>query len=114
MENSKEEKEVKAVLINPIDKDAMIMHLERSINGYKGQIQKQKSTIVDLQNYINYLEDVIKQKNDVVDELNNNVFDLQTSKDELVNMLADAKDYAASLEATIENTSPSWWHRLFG
>lgn len=116
MENSKKEKEVKVDLINPIDKDAEIMRLKRSINGYKGQIKiLQSSTIVtDLQKEINDLEDVIKQKNDVIDELNNKVFDLQTSKDELANMLADAKDYAASLEATIENTSPSWWHRLFG
>lgn len=107
MENSKKEKEVKADLINPIDKDAEIMRLKKSINGYKGQMSLLKNAIKDL-------EEIIKQKNDVIDELNTKVFDLQTSKDELANMLADAKDYAASLEATIENTSPSWWHRLFG
>lgn len=107
MENSKKEKEVKADLINPIDKDAEIMRLKKSINGYRGQMSLLKNAIKDL-------EEIIKQKNDVIDELNTKVFDLQTSKEELANMLADAKDYAASLEATIENTSPSWWHRLFG
>lgn len=115
MENSKKEKEVKADLINPIDKDAEIARLKKSINGYKGQIKMLHSTLVtDLQNTINDLEDVIKQKNDVIDELNNKVFDLQTSKDELANMLADSKEYAASLEATIDTYYSSWWHRIFG
>lgn len=107
MENPKKEKEVKADLINPVDKDTEIVRLKKSINGYKGQMSLLKNAIKDL-------EEIIKQKNGVIDELNTKVFDLQTSKDELANMLADVKDYAASLEATIENTSPSWWHRIFG
>lgn len=107
MENPKKEKEVKADLINPVDKDTEIVRLKKSINGYKGQMSLLKNAIKDL-------EEIIKQKNGVIDELNTKVFDLQTSKDELANMLADAKDYATSLEATIDTYYSSWWHRIFG
>ena len=107
MENPKKEKEVKADLINPVDKDAEIMRLKKSINGYKGQMSL-------LKNAINDLEEIIKQKNDVIDELNNKVFDLQTDKEALANKLADANEYAASLVATIDTNYSSWWHRIFG
>lgn len=107
MENPKKEKEVKADLINPVDKDAEIVRLKKSINGYKGQMSLLKNAIKDL-------EEIIKQKNDVIDELNTKVFDLQTDNEALANKLADANEYAASLEATIDTYYSSWWHRIFG
>lgn len=103
----KAKEEIKADLINPIDKDAEIIRLKKSINGYKGQMSLLKNTVKDL-------EEIIKQKNDEICDLRTKFFDVQMENEALINRLADAQEYAASLEATIENASPSWWHRLFG
>lgn len=84
-----------------------ITKMKLQIAGYKGQVAL-------LQKNIEKLEATIKKKNGVIDELSNQVFDLQTDKEALVNKLADANEYAASLEATIDGYYASWWHRIFG
>ena len=84
-----------------------ITKMKLQIAGYKGQVAL-------LQNNIKDLEAIIKKKNGVIEELSNQVFDLQTDKEELANKLADANEYAASLEATIDTYYSSWWHRIFG
>ena len=84
-----------------------ITRMKLQIAGYKGQVSL-------LQNNIKDLEAIIKKKNGVIEELSNQVFDLQTDKEELANKLADANEYAASLEATIDTYYSSWWHRIFG
>jgi chromosome segregation ATPase len=84
-----------------------ITKMKLQIAGYKGQVAL-------LQKNIKGLEAIIKKKNGVIDELSNQVFDLQTDKEALANKLADANEYAASLEATIDTYYSSWWHRIFG
>lgn len=84
-----------------------ITKMKLQIAGYKGQVALLQKNIKDL-------EAIIKKKNGVIDELSNQVFDLQTDKEALANKLADANEYAASLEATIDTYYSSWWHRIFG
>lgn len=84
-----------------------ITKMKPQIAGYKGQVALLQKNIKDL-------EAIIKKKNGVIDELSNQVFDLQTDKEALANKLADANEYAASLEATIDTYYSSWWHRIFG
>lgn len=84
-----------------------ITKMKLQIAGYKGQVALLQKNIKDL-------EAIIKKKNGVIEELSNQVFDLQTDKEELANKLADANEYAASLEATIDTYYSSWWHRIFG
>lgn len=84
-----------------------ITKMKLQIAGYKGQVALLQKNIKDL-------EAIIKKKNGVIDELSTQVFDLQTDKEALANKLADANEYAASLEATIDTYYSSWWHRIFG
>lgn len=84
-----------------------ITKMKLQIAGYKGQVALLQKNIKDL-------EAIIKKKNGVIDEMSNQVFDLQTDKEALANKLADANEYAASLEATIDTYYSSWWHRVFG
>lgn len=85
-----------------------IQKMKLQIAGYKGQVALLQKNIKDL-------EAIIKKKNGVIDELSNQVFDLQTDKEALANKLADANEYTASLEATIDTYyNSSWWHRIFG
>lgn len=84
-----------------------ITKMKLQIAGYKGQVSLLRKNIKDL-------KAIIKKKNGVIDELSNQVFDLQTDKEALANKLADANEYAASLEATIDTYYSSWWHRIFG
>jgi chromosome segregation ATPase len=84
-----------------------ITKMKLQIAGYKGQVALLQKNIKDL-------EAIIRKKNGVIDELSNQVFDLQTDKEALANKLADANEYAASLEATIDTYYCSWWHRIFG
>lgn len=84
-----------------------ITKMKLQIAGYKGQVALLQKNIKDL-------EAIIKKKNGVIDEMSNQVFDLQTDKEALANKLADANEYAASLQATIDTYYSSWWHRIFG
>lgn len=84
-----------------------ITKMKLQIAGYKGQVALLQKNIKDL-------EAIIKKKNGMIDELSNQVFDLQTDKEALANKLADANEYAASLQATIDTYYSSWWHRIFG
>lgn len=84
-----------------------ITKMKQQIAGYKGQVSLLQKNIKDL-------EAIIKKKNGVIDELSSQLFDLQTDKETLANKLADANEYAASLEATIDTYYSSWWHRIFG